>query len=577
MKRNLMIGALALGLSSACFAQVIPGRYIAVFKDDVQNPAVAAQALASQHGVGVSHVYEHALKGFAFRGAPQAAEALARRPGIAYVEQDQIAYAWGQVLPTGIDRADVDEILGLTDGFEDSPGLEVDIAIIDTGLDSDHTDLNVVGGIHFYTDSTGKVLSDGFAEDDNGHGTHVGGTAAARDDGYGVVGAAPGARLTAVKVLGADGSGSYSAIIAGLNWAAANNDIEVANMSLGGGYLQAMNDAVKGAVAKGLVVVVAAGNDGRDAQNYSPASEPTAITVSALADSDGLPGGIGPSFYSFRRLYAKDDTMAPFSNYGALVDICAPGVLILSTIPGGGYSDAYSGTSMAAPHVAGAAALYIAKKGLAKSASNVELVANALKASGWKAGEPEYILGGDKDTYREPLLNVARLLANQPPTASFTYALATADPFTVQFTDASTDLDGTIFSWLWDFGDGTTSDQRSPSHTYTDSNNYTVTLTVTDDQGATETATETISVGTTTPSQIVLTATTRTVKTRRYVDLSWTGGTLPVTVYRNGSAIATVTDKTSYTDNVTRLGTGPFSYYVRDAAGILSNAIQVEF
>lgn len=404
-----------LACASITMGQVIPDRYIAVFDKGVADPPAAARALAAQHGLAVSHVYEHALKGFAFAGPPQAIAALARRGNVAYIEPDQVYYALGQTIPTGIDRADVEQALHI-DGIDDF--VDVDIAIIDTGLDSDHPDLRIdPNGVRFYLQVI-WIRSDGNWEDDNGHGTHVGGTAAAIDNGLGVVGVAPGARLTAVKVLDKRGSGSLSAVIAGVDWVAARADrFEVANMSLGGGFSQALNDAVKNAVNKGVVFVVAAGNSATDASTQSPASEPTAITVSALADSNGSPGGGGPA-----TSYGADDTFATFSNYGPVIDICAPGVDILSTYPGG-YAIG-SGTSMASPHVAGAAALYIAYNGLTKTAAGVEAVADALKNSGWRLNDSEYIIGGTADAFYEPLLNVAALIGtvptDNPPTVSIT-------------------------------------------------------------------------------------------------------------------------------------------------------------
>jgi subtilisin family serine protease len=191
--------------------------------------------------------------------------------------------------------------------------------------------------------------------DDNGHGTHVAGIAAAKDNGIGVVGVAPGARLWAVKVLDRNGSGFLSGVIKGVDHVTANaGAIEVANMSLGGGNSQALNDAIKNSVAKGVVYVVAAGNSGIDASNTSPANSPDVLAVSAIVDTDGKCGKLGPS-----TSYGGDDTFASFSNYGSMVDIAAPGVNILSTYKGKTYAT-MSGTSMASPHVAGAVALYLA-------------------------------------------------------------------------------------------------------------------------------------------------------------------------------------------------------------------------
>jgi hypothetical protein len=488
---------LLVSSAGACVAlgQIIPGQYIAVFKDDVANHPAAVQALAAQHGLAVAQVYQHALKGFAFGGSAQAVAALSRRPELAYIEPDQVCWAWSQTIPTGVNRADVD-VTGLIDGF-DNDDLDVDIAIIDTGLDSDHPDLRIdPNGVRFYI-ARNRISSDGKWEDDNGHGTHVGGTVAAMDNGFGVVGVAPGARLSAVKVLDAKGGGSTSVVIAGVDWVAARWErFEVANMSLGGGWSQALNDAVRKAVEKGVVFVVAAGNEAADAANYSPASEPTAITVSALADSDGLPGGGGPGTG-----YGADDTFASFSNYGAVVDLCAPGVGILSTVPGGGFGTA-SGTSMASPHVAGAAALYVAYNGLVKSAAGVEAVAQALKTKGWQDGDNEYLLGGDPDGYPEPLLNVGALFNTAPtvtigrPADDARFALGVS----IQFVGAATDAeDGDLTAslvWTSDLVTGRIGSGGSFSVSTLPEGIHTITAAVTDSAGATGSASVTITVGT---------------------------------------------------------------------------------
>lgn len=174
----------------------------------------------------------------------------------------------------------------------------------------------------------------------------------------GVVGMAPGARLWAVKVLGDNGSGYTSWIIAGIDYVTANAaSIEVANMSLGCECSSAAQDtAISNSIAKGVVYVVAAGNNDKNASTFSPANHPDVITVSALVDFDGVAGGLGsPTCRA-----DQDDTLADFSNWGSTVEIAAPGVCVLSTWAGGGYNT-ISGTSMASPHAAGAAALLAAR------------------------------------------------------------------------------------------------------------------------------------------------------------------------------------------------------------------------
>ncbi|MFN2589011.1 MAG: S8 family serine peptidase, partial [Actinomycetota bacterium] len=282
--------------------------------------------------------------------------------------------------------------------------IDVDIAIIDSGIDLDHPDLNVVastgcaGGGPF-----SQKCTDGAGDDDNGHGSHVAGIAAARDNGFGVVGVAPGARLHAVKVLDSRGSGYTSWIIAGIDWVTARAaTIEVANMSLGGqGWSSSYRTAVANSVAKGVVYYVAAGNEMRDvygtdgtfgtSDDTIPASFPEVGTISALADFDGRPGGLGSGSYSYGVgcTENRDDSFACFSNYarnvtnnpvtssGGKIDMMLPGTAIVSTYSQGRYASTH-GTSQASPHAAGLAALYIARNGRATTASGVYAIRQAL-------------------------------------------------------------------------------------------------------------------------------------------------------------------------------------------------------
>ncbi len=325
----------------------VPGRYIVLLKEGVD-----ADTVARRHGLVVEHRYEHVVRGFAAGGGLGKFQALKEDSDIALVEPDRIVEAFAQTLPTGVSRIDADlsptaKING-TDERVDS-----DIAIIDTGIQGNHPDLNVIGGYNC-TSRKASAWSDG-----NGHGTHVAGTAAAKDDGNGVVGVAPGARLWAVRVLNNKGSGFLSWVICGIDWVTKNaGTIDVANMSLGGEFTStALNDAIAKSVAAGVTYAVAAGNSNKDAASFSPANHPDVLAVSALADSDGRCGSLG-SVTS----YGPDDTRATFSNFGSVVDIAAPGVSILSTYKGSSYAK-LSGTSMASPHVAGSAALYVASHG----------------------------------------------------------------------------------------------------------------------------------------------------------------------------------------------------------------------
>ncbi len=388
------------------------GQYSAVLRDGVDNPGRAAQQLARQHGVGVGHVYRNALKGFSFSGSAAAARALARNARVAFVEPDRVVRATGQTLPTGVLRIEADQNgTANIDGVDDR--VNVDIAILDTGIDLDHPELNVVAATDCARGGPrGGGCRNGEGNDGNGHGTHVAGTAAALDNGSGVVGVAPGARLWAVRVLGNDGSGWPSWIIAGIDWVTARADqIEVANMSLGfEGQSDALDAAISNSVAAGITYVVSAGNSTKDAATFSPANHSSVIAVSAVADFDGQPGGGAAA--TCRQ--DEDDTFANFSNFGAVVDIAAPGVCILSTWKDGGYNT-ISGTSMAAPHVTGAAALVKA----ANPAFVPVDVLNALLASGIPQGSAEGFTG-DPDGLPEPLLNVRSAPPNDAPAVSIT-------------------------------------------------------------------------------------------------------------------------------------------------------------
>lgn len=251
-------------------------------------------------------------------------------------------------LPWGIKRVRAENAWPVTSGAG------AVVAVIDTGIDASHPDLasNYKGGFNAVSTTTAP-------NDDHGHGTHVSGTVAAALDQKGVAGVAPGAGLVAVKVLDANGSGYISDIIAGIDWVVSNR-YPVINMSLGGPRgTSAFHDAIKAAVKAGVTVVCAAGNSGppRSGSNSSvgyPAAYPEAIAVSASDSADKL---------------------AYFSSRGPEVDFVGPGVQVQSTLPGGAYGK-YSGTSMASPHLAGLAALAVAK-----GASGPEAVRNALKAA----------------------------------------------------------------------------------------------------------------------------------------------------------------------------------------------------
>jgi subtilisin family serine protease len=308
------------------------GRYIVVLKNGVDNPAQAADEISRRNNAEVGFVYRNAIKGFS-AVVPNSRVAEVRSDSrVDYVEKDGTMRAVAQTLPWGINRIDADKSLTLA-GNGSGAVSNVGAYIIDTGIDDTHTDLNFAGQVNF----TG-----GPNRDCNGHGTHVSGTVAAKDNTSDVVGVSPGAPLTAVKVLGCSGSGSTSGVIKGVDYVTANaTEPAIANMSLGGSASKALDDAVIRSANSGVFYSLAAGNEGANACNSSPARVGGAnngiVTTAATSSSD---------------------QEASWSNYGKCVDIWAPGVSILSTKKGGG-TTTMSGTSMASPHVGGAGALYL--------------------------------------------------------------------------------------------------------------------------------------------------------------------------------------------------------------------------
>jgi len=388
MTRNIITTTIAVALATGCVVgeegQIatpeadnaalethVADHYIAVLRPDV-GAGIAGQINWSDID-GVVEVSRYStLNVFTFRGPPSAALEIANRSEVAYVEPDQIVAlslpGWCKWVP--------EHPLCQEDGSEPEPPADPDKPswcvhlpdhplcaddpgapgggddqetpwgvtrvggslgasgrtawVIDTGVDLDHADLNLDLAM-----TKNFVSTENITDDTNGHGTHVAGTIAAIDNGLDVVGVAAGNVVVGVRVLDTNGSGAISDIVAGIDYVAQNGSPgDVANMSLGGkGESQAMEDAIKRATDLGIQFAIAAGNDGADASDYTPASIDTlgAVTVSAIGENDCL---------------------ASFSNYGAPVDVAAPGVDVVSLANGGG-TRPLSGTSMAAPHVAG--------------------------------------------------------------------------------------------------------------------------------------------------------------------------------------------------------------------------------
>lgn len=305
----------------------VPGMYIVVLKQ-----GAVAQAVADAAGARPRHVYRTALNGFAGELNQGQLTALRHNPNVDYIEQDQAVTASGQVqssAPWNLARLDRRSWKwGTSTGSYSfsTTGASVHAYVIDTGIYTGHPDFEgrATGGASFVEDGRG-------AEDCNGHGTHVAGIIGGK-----VYGVAKGVSLVAVRVLGCDGVGTASAVLAGINWVADNRiRPAVANLSLGGGYSASLNDAVTRLAGQGVFVTVAAGNDNQNAYSFSPASAPAVTTVAA---ADGY------------------DLRASYSNWGSGVDIYAPGSSVTSDWLSN-TTRTLDGTSMASAHVAGVAAL----------------------------------------------------------------------------------------------------------------------------------------------------------------------------------------------------------------------------
>jgi len=337
---------LTLALVSTCLAlaplflsqrEAIADNYIVVFRDDITAETLDAdlEAIRVLHNLTYHFTYKSAIKGFAsILTAPQLAS-LRLHPRIDFIEEDQIMRASCTPPATGSDwgLSRISSTAPLLDGrysFPDSGGTGVTAYVIDTGVLVSHTDF---GGRATFGFSANASWS---RSDGNGHGTHVSSTVGGLR--YGV---AKGVYIVGVKVLSDQGSGSNAGVIAGIDWVRGNHvRPSVSNLSLGGGYSAATNNAVNALSASGNIVAVAAGNDNADACNYSPASATQVLSTGATA---------------------RTDTRSTFSNYGTCTQIFAPGTNILGAWIGGNTaSRTISGTSMASPHVCGVAALIVA-------------------------------------------------------------------------------------------------------------------------------------------------------------------------------------------------------------------------
>lgn len=453
--------------------QLIPGRYIVLFKKGkVGDVRGEAQRIVSGDGGRMLFVYEHAVRGFAADLSDAAIERLRRNPNVEVIQQDGIIKLDATQAPTpswGLDRIDQAN-LPLNNSYTyPNTGTGVHFYGIDTGILGG---INGAAGAH--NEFTGRmssgfdaITSGGNANDCNGHGSHTASTVAGT-----VYGVAKTATLHPVRVLNCAGSGSFAQVVAGINWVTGDHNahpgqLSVANMSLGGSGDVATDNAVRASIAAGVVYSLSSGNSSTDGCGQSPGRTLEGLTVNA---SD------------------ITDRHASFSNGGPCTDLYAPGVNITGAWIGStSATNTISGTSMAAPHVAGVAALYLAANGATPVATVNTAIINAA-TSNKITNIPAFV-----GVTPNKLLNMQFIgggPSNVPPVAAFTYSCV---GLTCTFTSTSTDSDGTITAFAWKTANGTTiSTASSFSRTFAAPTTVNLTLMVTDNAGASTSITQQI-------------------------------------------------------------------------------------
>ncbi|MEP6732748.1 MAG: PKD domain-containing protein [bacterium] len=432
-------------LSTAPVNSPIPGHYIVVFKNNVLNVVSMASSIATSHGKAADHVYTSALKGVALALTDAEADSMRADPSVAYVEQDQTmtVQTTQAGAPWGLDRTD-QHLLPLSGSYVyNGDGTGVTAYIIDTGINYTHVEFGgrAVKGIDIVTPG-------GTAEDCHGHGSAV-----ASVVGGSTFGVAKNVRLVAVRITNCAAGLTTSDALAGVDWVTAHRTLPaVANLSIAVGFSTALNQGVENSIASGVVYSIAAGNNYKDACLYSPGSAPDVITVGSSN---------------------KIDQFSNFSNFGPCVDIAAPGEAISVAWYGSTtITKVVGGTSVAAPHIAGIAALYFQAHPTATAAqARAAIIANGTtgRLTSLPAGTPNL------------LAYSGFIAASAPaPVASFT---ATCPLLTCGFdASSSTALSNATYSWT--YGDAASGTGTTSTHAYAAAGTYSVTLTVADSNGA---------------------------------------------------------------------------------------------
>jgi len=459
------IALLALTTLIAHAQGVIPGRYIVTFEPTVADHAAAGQQLRQAHGFQIRNAYRYALRGMLVEVAPAAGpalvEALRRNPVIRSVVQDRQVTLTAQTDPKGVRRVAAE--LGI--GIRANAGPGIDVAVMDSGIDAAHQDLDVdASRSTICINGAPCVPAANPVQDAFGHGTSVAGAIAALDNDVDLVGVAPGANLISVQVFNSSGSSSDGDIIAGIDHLITLNQtnlVEVVNMSFreictnssgantpcaGHPDFQPLETALQNLTNSGTTIVAASGNDAIDTKFVMPASSSAVIAVSAMADSNGQPGG-GGSSVCLSRLgpfcvqSTPDDSYASFANFGSAVDVIAPGADELLLARGGGTRLA-TGTSFAAPHAAGVAAIFIRDRLNRNEATPLPAtVRQALIETGEcyesGSGAGDLFHGttgcpsawpGDSDGFREPLVRADNIANFGPATPVHDVAVTSVQP-----------------------------------------------------------------------------------------------------------------------------------------------------